>query len=256
MKEIIRKRLKEIEERKKLKILFAVESGSRTWGFSSKDSDYDLRFVYIRPLEWYLSIEDKRDVVEYPISDLLDISGWDLQKALYLFRSSNPSLLEWLRSPIIYLNDTSCLEQLKALSEEYFSVKANIYHYLNMANSNYSKYLEQDKIKIKKHLYILKALLSCRWLENNQSLPPLEFEKLLRSQLEQGSLYKEIEKLVQNKISGNEIDLELIVGIIDNFIESELEYYQDYVKSIDDNSKMSFIKLNQLFRDILVEAWW
>lgn len=107
MNEIIQQKLVEIEEKYKVKILYAVESGSRAWGFPSKDSDYDVRFIYIHSAEWYLSIDPqeigaKRGVIEEPIDELLDISGWEITKALRLFRKNNPPLLEWLRSNIVY----------------------------------------------------------------------------------------------------------------------------------------------------------
>ena len=108
MREAILAKLTAIEDKEKIKILFAVESGSRAWGFPSKDSDYDVRFVYIRRPEWYLSIEKKRDVIEYAINDLLDINGWDIQKGLGLLRKYNPALMEWLDSPIVYREEREC----------------------------------------------------------------------------------------------------------------------------------------------------
>ena len=97
-------RLNAVEKDEGVKILYACESGSRAWGFPSRDSDYDVRFVYVHPAEWYLSIdlEKKRDVIERPITDQIDLNGWDLRKALGLYRKSNPPLLEWLNSPIVY----------------------------------------------------------------------------------------------------------------------------------------------------------
>ncbi|MED1919930.1 nucleotidyltransferase domain-containing protein, partial [Bacillus thuringiensis] len=115
MREIILEKLKEIEQAHDLKVLFAVESGSRAWGFPSKDSDYDVRFVYVKKPEWYLSIDDKRDVVEEPINDLLDINGWDIRKALKLFRKSNPPLQEWLVSDIVYLDTLGFRDELVKL---------------------------------------------------------------------------------------------------------------------------------------------
>jgi predicted nucleotidyltransferase len=94
--------LRRIERRERVRILLAVESGSRAWGFASPDSDYDVRFVYARPLDWYLSLQQPRDVIELPIDDLLDVNGWDIQKALRLACKPNPVLLEWLQSPIVY----------------------------------------------------------------------------------------------------------------------------------------------------------
>ena len=104
MEKEILKRIAEVEATENVTIFYACESGSRAWGFPSADSDYDVRFIYLRKPDWYLSIdvEDKRDVIERPINDELDISGWDLRKALKLLWKSNPPLLEWLVSPIVY----------------------------------------------------------------------------------------------------------------------------------------------------------
>ena len=93
IKERILGELSALEQHYEVKILYACESGSRAWGFASTDSDYDVRFVYLHPLDWYLSIDQKRDVIERPISDELDLSGWELRKALRLLRKSNPPLL-------------------------------------------------------------------------------------------------------------------------------------------------------------------
>ena len=58
------------------------------WGFASRDSDYDVRFLYVR----------RRDVIEQPIADDLDVSGWELRKALRLLRKSNPPPFDKLRA--------------------------------------------------------------------------------------------------------------------------------------------------------------
>ena len=126
-------RLREIEGENTVKILYACESGSRAWGFPSSDSDYDVRFVYIRSVESYLSVQKSRDVIEYPEIGKLDISGWDLQKALLLLRKSNPPLLEWLGSPIVYLEGYSIAAQMRELAAQYYSATASVYHYLHMA---------------------------------------------------------------------------------------------------------------------------
>lgn len=141
MQEVITEQLDRLEREEQVRILYACESGSRAWGFPSQDSDYDVRFIYVRKPEWYLSIFDKRDVIERPISDKLDISGWDLRKALNLYRKSNPPLLEWLQSPIRYAEKYSVTEQLREISPLTFSPKSCMYHYLNMARGNYREYL-------------------------------------------------------------------------------------------------------------------
>lgn len=102
MRKIIIEKLQQIEKQENVRILHAVESGSRAWGFESPDSDFDVRFIYVRPRDYYLKLEQTRDVLEFPINDLLDVNGWDLQKALRLLHRSNPSVFEWFKSPIVY----------------------------------------------------------------------------------------------------------------------------------------------------------
>lgn len=136
MLELISAHLDDIETDEHVKIVYACESGSRAWGFPSADSDYDVRFVYVRPVEWYLSLDQKRDVIERPISEGLDISGWDLRKDLQLFRKSNPPLLEWLGSPIVYRERYSVAAKMRALAEIHYSPSACQHHYLHMARGN------------------------------------------------------------------------------------------------------------------------
>jgi predicted nucleotidyltransferase len=102
MEREIRESLDQIENDERVRVLYAVESGSRAWGFASADSDWDVRFIYARRADWYLSVQRRRDVLEYTLSNGLDMSGWDLRKALGLFAKLNPPLLEWIRSPIVY----------------------------------------------------------------------------------------------------------------------------------------------------------
>jgi len=170
--------LSKIEQEEEVRILYACESGSRAWGFPSKDSDYDVRFIYVRPESWYLSIFEKRDVIEHPISGMLDINGWDLKKALNLFRKSNPPLLEWLQSPIVYREIPDVTEQIRMISPLTFSPRSCIYHYLHMAKGNYREYLQGEQVKVKKYFYVLRPILACFWIEKRGTMPPIEFERL------------------------------------------------------------------------------
>ena len=135
MEKLIYKKLQEIEQQENVKILLAVESGSRAWGFASPDSDYDVRFIYVRPKEEYLRLDKVRDVIELPIDNILDINGWDIQKTLRLLYKSNPTLFEWFSSPIIYL-ETAFADEFRKIMTEYFSTKKSLYHYIGMAEKN------------------------------------------------------------------------------------------------------------------------
>ena len=130
VRDTVNRRLDAIEREEGVRVLFACESGSRAWGFASPDSDYDVRFVYAHPRDWYLSIGDQRDVIERPIVDLYDVNGWDLRKALRLFRKSNPPMLEWLGSPIVYRERTAAAASLRRIAARSFSPRACAFHYL------------------------------------------------------------------------------------------------------------------------------
>ncbi|KFM99405.1 nucleotidyltransferase domain-containing protein [Bacillus clarus] len=255
MREKIQLELERIEKENDVKILFAVESGSRAWGFPSKDSDYDVRFVYIRPLEWYLSIQDKRDVIEYPISDDLDISGWDIKKALQLFAKSNPALLEWIRSPIFYSKNSNLPERLHKMSENDFDSKATIYHYLHMASKNYREFLQGESVKLKKYFYVLRPILGCKWLEEKGTLPPVEFERLITELSIERKLLDEIEMLLEKKKVGVELDAGPQIKVLNEFLEEQITYYQQYVKGIENGVGIEVEKLNTLFRDMLFEGY-
>lgn len=255
MRERILSELNKIEREEGIKILYAVESGSRGWGFESKDSDYDVRFIYIRPTNWYLSIDDKRDVLEYPINDLLDISGWDLQKALKLYRKSNPVLFEWLRSPIIYMEKYNTINKIRDLSNKYFSPKSSIYHYLHMAEGNYREYLKKDHIKIKKYFYVLRPILGCMWIEQNNTQPPMEFEELMKSQKLDDGLHEDIMKLLARKKGGDELNIEPRIEAINRFLEDKIEYFNSYVISLDNKESNDTVELDQLFIESLEEVW-
>ena len=139
MIEKIKKELSRLELQHDIKILYAVESGSRAWGFASTDSDWDVRYKYIHRLDWYLQIDDKKDNLEEILPNEIDLAGWELKKALRLFRKSNPPMLEWLRSPIVYLQQFSIANRLRELTKEFFNPISCLHHYLHMAEGNYSE---------------------------------------------------------------------------------------------------------------------
>jgi predicted nucleotidyltransferase len=247
--------LKAIEKNENVRIVYACESGSRAWGFPSQDSDYDVRFLYVRPTDWYLSIFDKRDVIEYPISEQLDINGWDLKKALNLFRKSNPPLLEWLQSPIRYLEAYTVTEQIRALSPLSFSPRSSIYHYLHMAKGNFREYLQGDYVKIKKYFYVLRPVLACLWIERYGSMPPMEFETLIEAMLPDSRLKEEVYTLLTRKKSGVEFDLEPKITVINDFLDRQIAYFEETAKQTPVSGEKQDEALDALFRSALHEVW-
>lgn len=218
--------LHDLEFRRGVRVLFACESGSRAWGFASQDSDYDVRFLYVHERDWYLSVDEKRDVIELPLSDELDVSGWELRKALRLLRKSNPSLLEWLRSPMVYWSDPAFLDQFRALSDEFYSPKKCFVHYLHMAFGNYRDYLRgRDLVSLKKYLYVLRPLLAARWIRARPGVPPMRFAELAQHTLDpvaDAALIAEINALLEVKMRAGESATSPRWPGIHAFIESEL----------------------------------
>ncbi|MDQ1146984.1 putative nucleotidyltransferase [Bacillus sp. SORGH_AS 510] len=255
MKERILEEIKRLEEQHDIKICYVVESGSRAWGFPSKDSDYDVRFIYVHRQEWYLSIDEKRDVIELPINDLLDMNGWELRKALKLFRKSNPPLMEWLHSGIVYYQAFSLVDKMKVIQEKVFLPQSALYHYLNMAKGNYRDYLQGEQVKIKKYFYVLRPILACMWIEKYNSVPPILFLNLVEDLIEEGELKHQVLILLNRKMSGEELSLEQKLPVINDFIEKEIFRLEEYTKSLKGSKDNITPLLDELFREVLEEVW-
>ncbi len=221
--EEIMRRLHAAEAEHNVKILYACESGSRAWGFASPDSDYDVRFIYARPRDWYLSfdVESKRDVIEYEIVDEIDCSGWDIRKALYLFTRTNGALLEWLVSPIRYIESGPLRSRLTNLAPRTANQIALCYHYSHMARRNAREYLLKDKVRLKKYFYVLRPLLAIRYIEQNQSPPPIEFGKLVKA-VAPAEIVPGISRLLELKQNLPESGLGEPISEINEFIEAEI----------------------------------
>ncbi len=246
-------KLKEIENEHGIKILYAVESGSRAWGFESVDSDYDVRFIYAHPKDWYLSIEDKRDVIEYPLKDELDFSGWDIKKALQLYKKSNPPLYEWLNSPIVYLEKGSLVKELRDLMDEFYSPISSMHHYLHMAQGNYRDYLKGEIVRVKKYFYVLRPVFACMWIEKYKSQPPVEFMKLIQAFKLDNRLKADIENLYKRKKEGIELDKEKKIIVINEFLVDKIGYFQKAIKKIEfKNSQQETLILDDIFRSCVL----
>ncbi len=254
MKQRIVDELAQIEVENEVKILYACESGSRAWGFPSVDSDYDVRFIYVHPVEWYLSIADKRDVIEKN-DGLMDLSGWELRKALRLFRKSNPALLEWLQSPVVYREETIIPAMMKEMMDRTFSSRSSLYHYLNMAKGNFREYLQGEWVKSKKYFYVLRPILACMWIEEHHTVPPMEFKVLLNALLPEGGLKGEIQNLLRRKRAGEEFSIEPRIAVINDFIHRQLEHFQTILEGEEGIMPVDEKEFDDLFRKALKEVW-
>ncbi|SDE79952.1 hypothetical protein SPACI_056700 [Sporomusa acidovorans DSM 3132] len=203
-----------------------------------------------------LSIDKKRDVIEYPINDLLDVNGWDVRKTLGLLRKYNPALMEWLDSPIVYREEYQIRERMKEIRTAYFAKKTSMHHYLSMAASNYRSYLKGETVKAKKYFYVLRPLLACMWLQQQNCHPPISFNTLMESQLKgQPQLKEQVEKLLVRKIAGEEMSVEPRMDDLNGFIEERLIYLEDYAKRLPADNFCDMEQLNAFFMSLLREVW-
>jgi uncharacterized protein len=246
----IQSELQRIERDHRVRVLYAAESGSRAWGFASRDSDYDVRFIYAHERDWYLSVDEKRDVIEEPVSDQLDMSGWDIRKALQLLRKSNPPLLEWLKSPIVYRADPGFALLFGHLAVEFASPDRLFLHYLHMAQRNAREYLGGDTVRLKKYFYVLRPLLACRWIEQKRGPVPMEFETLVNELVKEPLVRIHTAVLVARKRAGEELDHAQRIPVISDFIDAELIRLQAI--SPIDGAQPEPEKLNTFFREFFV----
>lgn len=251
MKKLIITRLKQLEAEHNIRILYACESGSRAWGFASPNSDWDVRFIYVHTADWYLSIDDNKDMMDFPIDENeLDFSGWELRKMLRLLKGSNASPFEWLQSPIVYLDDYLFKAQLWDLATDYFKPRSTAFHYLGLAKSSSKKGLVDGLMDIKKYFYVLRPLLAAYWVCHKQTVPPMEFEPLLEQIKNRTDLYQAIKTLTANKIIAQEGDFTAPIPIIQTFIQDQLNACGKLAKELPAEQKDS-AALNQLFRSFI-----
>ncbi|MDE7354079.1 MAG: nucleotidyltransferase domain-containing protein [Acetatifactor sp.] len=247
--ELILLKMKEIEEKEHIKVLHVVESGSRAWGFASPDSDYDVRFIYVRDKDFYLSLRDTKDFIDWELNEVLDINGWDLKKALQHFHKSNATLFEWSNSPVVYYTTDEWKNLYGQAARKFFACKPTLYHYYGTANKNYHEYLTDDMVKYKKYFYVLRPILACKWIEEKKCPPPVLFDELFHSVLED-HMKAAVRDLLAKKRRMSEADKAPRIEKINQYIEEKLVYYKALVESMEDDRNPDWEPLEREFRKL------
>ena len=249
MKELIQEKLREIEQREECRILLAVESGSRAWGFASPDSDYDVRFIYVRPEKAYLRLDRTRDVIEVPINGELDINGWDIDKTLRLLHKSNPTVFEWFSSPIIY-QTSSFADQFRPIMQKYFSSKAGLWHYLHMAEGNYRDYLRGEMVRAKKYFYVLRPIIACKFILENGKPQPMLFTDIVKSELPE-DMSETFYQLLDLKMNSPEIKEIPRIDQLNRYLDTGIVSVKEQIEKLPDTPVQDWNELNELFFSVL-----
>ena len=250
----IQAELLKIETSENVRIIFAIESGSRAWGFPSADSDFDVHFVYVRSPDWYLSVAKRRDVIERPISGLLDINGWDLRKALQLLRKSNPALMEWLASPIIYREHPSA-QTFRNFANEAFLPLASCHHYRSMMKGHRARSAAGEQVRLKTYLYTLRPLLAARWVIRYGVQPPMLFSELVEEFLPSGEIRTIVDELVRIKSSAMEADMVDRIAELDQYLIVGMEEIEESLSRMPKTEVRDYEFFNVKFREILDLIW-
>ena len=264
MKERIITELNYIAKMENITIIYACESGSRAWGFESKNSDYDIRFIYTRPIQSYFTLQPYRDVIdrqkgniatsEYIRSlakDNIDLSGWDIKKVLQLIIKGNPVLMEWLQSHTVYMSDPGSQANILSVASLLFQLKSSVYHYQHMAYRNFQQYIVNPPgdVIIKKYLYVLRSIYACKYITTMRRYPPMLFKKLYTNKrILKDAAYSDIlpvvKRLIHQKKQGDELEKGPRIAKLDEFCAFQLQKFHKYAADLepenmyDSNHKM------------------
>ncbi|MFC1696760.1 DNA polymerase beta superfamily protein [Nanoarchaeota archaeon] len=241
MKDKIKELCKKIEKENNVKILFAIENGSRAWRMESEDSDYDVRFVFVRPLKEYLKIGTPRDVITCAFDkdgvpckvegSFIDLSGFDVFKFVRLLSKSNPTCIEWLISDIVYHGSQN--KVFKKFALEKFNPMALYYHYKSSCKNNYMKYLSsRNLVTHKKYLYAFRGLINAKWVVNKNTVPPIVFLEAVEGLGDKipVKIVSKLKEIIKLKSSGKEKDNVPNIVFMDDYIEAFLLEDLDFEK--------------------------
>lgn len=252
MDERIVERLRKIESKYDVRILLAVESGSRAWGFASKDSDYDVRFVYVHRKEWYLTLVEGRHVIEELDPDgVMDFAGWDLKKALLLMGKGNCAFAEWSNSPIVYYKNEEFFQSMIHLQDEYFRKVSAVNHYYHMAINHDKRYLEKRGYELKRFMYYLRGILAAKWAALNGTYPPVLFSELVERMISDEKIKTEIRILVALKKEGSENNTAIVDDSLVRFATETASNIESMLGSFPNDKPQDYKKLDEFFLSIL-----
>ena len=241
--------IKAIELRHGCRVLFAVESGSRAWGFASPDSDYDVRGMYVRPLDWYLQLkDDPQDTIVEALPDEIDVSLWDMRKALLQMTKSNASFFEWLGSPIIYRDD-GLIATLNMLKSDCLNPTHVVYHYASMFRKAMEARDVDGTIRIKKLCYALRASLCLKYAMTVEEMPPTPFADVLEGVKLAPDEREAIRELLVQKEHALESDVIVPDPRLANLLADRYDSIVSHPWRKDGAAAEVYAKLERIFRD-------
>jgi predicted nucleotidyltransferase len=241
-------KLKATEEKYEVKIPLSIESGSRGWGFAATNADYDCRFLYVHKRDWYLSVCDKKDFIEYAADEVYDIKGYDISRALKYIMNSQATIYEWLSSNVIYIRDEKITNKLQNLAAEFFNPISISYHYLNLARKMFKEIDGADTAKVKKYFYILRPIANLNFIWQYRKMPYMEYDRTL-AEIELNSEIKNaIEDLKNLKMSSREHDLIPKYKPLTGYFTDEIEKFDNCLKDMRHTKNKNYNIIDDAFQ--------
>jgi len=251
----IQHKLRETEKLNSVKIPLAIESGSRGWGFASPDSDYDCRFVYVHEKDWYLSVFDKPDIIEYSADKIFDMNGWDLRKFIAHIVKPNAVMFEWLTSNEVYISDGTVTALLRELAGSFFNPVSVSHHYLSMAYKKYREILEAGSVKLKKYFYVLRPLANLAYIEQYGKQPYMEYFRTLAEIDIDKAVADEIARLAGLKRVSDESMVIPRNIVLTDYFTAELRNHEERLKSTRYEKNRDYEQADAAFRLIIEMVW-
>ena len=260
MEKTIQKICKSLEKEKKIKILFAVENGSRAWRMGSKDSDYDVRLVFVRHIKDYIQINKPGEVIEgfydgngntaSPQNSVIDLGGFDVFKFVKMLSVSNPTTIEWLTTDIVYYGKQNKIFRHFAINS--FNRISLYHHYKSMCRTNYLKYLKSgSQVTYKKYLYAYRGLVNAKWVANKKILPPIKFGDAIKKMncTMPHSILNKLNEIIRLKSQGKEKDIVQNIVVMDSYIE---QFLKDDAEAPKEKPHSTLIDLNNELQKIVL----
>ena len=248
--------LHELEKRHEIKILMAVNYGSRSFGYASAESDWDVRFIYVHRPEWYFSIVKEEDTIEMMLEEEhLDIEGYDLKKALLLLAKTNPIESDWLHAKDYFVYDESFMEAMLSFESQCYNPHHAMYHFYSISVKHNQRYLDEE-VTLKRFIYYMRGLLSCRWVEQHKSHPPVVVDELIDATItDNEKVRKAAHGILELKRMGKSNDLAIVDAELSEYVFEIKRYYEELLpRYLDTKPQVDIPAMSRFLMDMVFES--
>jgi predicted nucleotidyltransferase len=251
----ILQKLHETEETYNVKIPLAIESGSRGWGFAATNADYDCRFLYVHERDWYLSVLERKEFIEYAVDEVFDIKGYDISRALKYIMKPQATIYEWISSNVVYIRNEPILAKLQELALEFFNPIPISYHYLSLAKRMFSEINDVETAKIKKYFYILRPVAKLNFIQQHGKMPYMEYDRTLAEIDLDPKIFSAIQELKAKKMVAREHDLIPKFEPLIDYFQAELARFELCLKDMKHTKTKNYELADNVFRSIIEDVW-